>query len=144
MKGFTSNWLKELEQKNRGKHTATLADLPIKAKRTRKKAERSKLEENFLYVWTYGINGPDLVEEHRFAPDRKWRFDFAHLASKVAVEIEGLCRGHSRHTTHGGYRNDCAKYNRATALGWRVFRITGEMITVAQLEEIKSTIGGVK
>lgn len=144
MKGFTSNWLKEIEQKHRGKHKATLADIPKKPKRVRKKAERSKLEESFLYVWTYGIDGPALVEEYRFCPDRKWRFDFAHVGSKVAVEIEGGVWSGGRHTRGGGYIADCAKYNRANALGWRVFRLTGDMITVPQLEEIKRSIGGVK
>jgi hypothetical protein len=57
--------------------------------------------------------------EHRFdTGGRRWRFDFAWPAVKLAVEIEG--RG--RHQSVVGYRADCEKYNAAVAQGWRVMR----------------------
>lgn len=58
------------------------------------------------------------AREYRFHPVRRWRFDFAWPAEKLAVEIEG--RG--RHQTFVGFRNDCEKYNAALQLGWRVLR----------------------
>ena len=64
------------------------------------------------------------VREYRFAPPRRWRFDFAWLKQRVAVEIEGgtwspRTRGH---TSGAGYQANLEKYNRATLLGWWVLR----------------------
>ena len=67
--------------------------------------------------------------EHYFHPERKWRFDFAFPAQKVAIEIEGLSRRMNRHTTFSGFRADCEKYNSAAILGWRVLRYSTEMVT---------------
>ena len=64
------------------------------------------------------LPGADLVREHRFHPERRWRFDMAFPAVKLAIEIEG--RG--RHQTVAGYAKDCEKYNAALILGWRVLR----------------------
>jgi very-short-patch-repair endonuclease len=66
--------------------------------------------------------------EYRFHPTRKWRFDYAFPAIKLAIEIEGLSRFTSRHTTFSGFREDCAKYNAATLLGWRILRYSTEMV----------------
>jgi very-short-patch-repair endonuclease len=66
--------------------------------------------------------------EYRFYPDRKWQFDFAIPPQKIAVEIEGLSRHTSRHTTFKGYRSDCEKYNAAAKMGWRVLRYSTEMV----------------
>lgn len=66
----------------------------------------------------------ELVTEHRFHPDRKWRFDWALPAVKVAVEYEGIHSAKSRHTTKKGYAGDVEKYNAATADGWRIIRAT--------------------
>jgi hypothetical protein len=64
-----------------------------------------------------------------FAAGRQWRFDFAFPANMLAVEIEGLSSGISRHATFKGYRGDCRKYAEAAILGWRVIRVTTEMVT---------------
>jgi very-short-patch-repair endonuclease len=74
---------------------------------------------------------PEPVREFRFAPPRRFRFDFAwpDSTNKVAVEIDGgtwMQRG--RHTTGSGYENDCEKLNLASLAGWRVFRFTGGMV----------------
>lgn len=68
----------------------------------------------------------EFVREHRFDPTRLWRFDFANIEDKVAVEIEGgvWLRGRGGHTSPSGFKKDCEKYNRAAVLGWRVLRYT--------------------
>lgn len=55
--------------------------------------------------------------------DRKWRFDFAWTAQRLAVEIEGgsYTGGHKR---GAAYESDCDKHNTAMDLGWRVYRFT--------------------
>ena len=83
----------------------------------------SELESNFmLQVRASGL--PEPVAEYRFAPPRRWRFDFAWPGVAVAVEIEGGVWSGGRHTTGAGFTADCEKYNRAVLLGWRVLRFT--------------------
>jgi very-short-patch-repair endonuclease len=66
--------------------------------------------------------GTDVEFEHRFHPVRKWRFDAAFPAEKVAVEIDGGTFVQGRHTRGVGFKNDCEKLNEAALLGWRIFR----------------------
>lgn len=88
---------------------------------------RSPLEE--LLVWQLRVAGiPDPVREHRFFADRRWRFDFAWPKQMLAVEVEGGVWSNGRHTRPAGFLADIEKYNRATLLGWRVLRVTGEEI----------------
>jgi very-short-patch-repair endonuclease len=104
----------------------------------KRKSKNSEAADLFAFqLRARSIN--DLVREHRFAQQamgRDWRFDFAHLRVKLAVEIEGLvvrriggqtvCMG--RHATIDGYREDCVKYNAAQALGWCVLRFEQSMV----------------
>ena len=70
----------------------------------------------------------DWVAEHKFHPERKWRFDFAAPKPMLAIEIEGgVFLDKSRHTTATGFIADCHKYNAATSLGWSVIRITPQI-----------------
>jgi len=66
----------------------------------------------------------EVVKEHKFHPERKWRFDFAVPAKMIAIEYEGLNSERSGHTTLSGYTKDTEKYNAAQALGWKVIRFT--------------------
>lgn len=73
---------------------------------------------------------PDLPApeyEYRFAPPRKWRFDFAFVKQKCAVEVNGgkWQTGGGRHNTAGDYE----KLQTAAALGWRVFPVLPEQLT---------------
>ena len=92
----------------------------------------SRLEDQFeLWLETNegeGIPAPET--EYRFHPPRRWRFDFAWPAQKVAVEIEGILYqdGGSRHQRGAGFVADCEKYEAALLLGWRVYRIPGPWI----------------
>jgi len=71
---------------------------------------------------------PEPKREHRFHPDRKWRFDFAWPGHRLALELEGGTWTKGRHTRAKGYQGDCQKYNAAAVAGWLVLRFTGEMI----------------
>ena len=105
----------------------------------KKQPKRSVLEVRFAYFWGI-LDGPKLVEELAFHPKRKWRFDFAHPATKTAIEIEGGVWGQSRHTKPVGYIKDCEKYNAAAAAGWTVFRLTGYHINEEHITPIKEFI----
>lgn len=81
-----------------------------------------------LLLQIRGIGLPWPVEEFRFHPKRKWRFDLAWPDRKLAVEIEGGTWARGRHTRGKGFRGDCEKYNEALFLGWRVLRVTTGMV----------------
>jgi very-short-patch-repair endonuclease len=71
---------------------------------------------------------PEPVREYRFDAIRRWKFDFAWPAQKVAVECEGGIWTSGRHTRGAGFEVDCEKYNAATLQGWRVVRFTSGMV----------------
>lgn len=86
---------------------------------------------------------PPPVQEHTFAPPRRWRFDLAWPALMVAVEVDGGTWTQGRHTRGSGYELDCEKLNRAAALGWRVLRYTTSMVRDGRaIAEITSVVGG--
>lgn len=68
----------------------------------------------------------NFIEEYKFHATRKWRFDFAIVEKKIAIEYEGIFSAKSRHTTVTGFMGDAEKYNAATKLGWRVLRYTAK------------------
>ena len=100
----------------------------------------SKPELHFTTLWEQLFPDVDLHAEHRFDSTRRWRFDFAHLPSQTAIEIEGgIWRG-GRHTTGAGFTRDCEKYFSANVQGWMVIRLTPDMITVNTLTSIAKLI----
>ena len=66
--------------------------------------------------------------EHEFHPERKWRFDFAASVAMVALEVEGGAWSHGRHTRGLGFISDMRKYNAAVGMGWRLIRVTPQMM----------------
>ncbi len=73
-----------------------------------------------------GIAG--FVQEYKFHPMRRWRFDFADPERMIAFEIEGGAWVNGRHTRGGGFIGDCEKYNEAALLGWTVYRFPTEWV----------------
>lgn len=65
---------------------------------------------------------PTPEAEWRFAYPRRWRFDFAWVAWKVALEIDGGVWVKGRHTRGSGFVKDMEKFNEAAARGWRIVR----------------------
>ena len=95
----------------------------------------SSLERKFILYWR-GLNGPLLESEHRFDLVRKWRFDFAHVPTKVAIELEGGMWIGGSHGRGRRYQADCEKYNAAVFAGWSVIRIGTDQVTTPLLERI--------
>ena len=88
---------------------------------------RSELEWRLLNrIEHAGLPMP--TPEHRFAPPRRWRFDFAWVEQWVAVEVEGGTWTSGRHVRGAGYDNDCEKYDEAVLMGWRILRFTAHHI----------------
>jgi very-short-patch-repair endonuclease len=94
---------------------------------------KSDLERAFLF-YVDALELPKPVREWRFHPDRRWRFDFAWVKRKVAVECEGgiwmqTKSGRSKGHAHPArFENDCKKYSTAAAMGWKVLRVTAGML----------------
>ena len=87
----------------------------------------SDLEETLLFqMRAVGLPMPE--REYRFAPPRRWRFDFAWPERMVACEVEGGTWARGRHVQAAGYEADCEKYNEAVLCGWQVIRFTGSMV----------------
>lgn len=66
--------------------------------------------------------GLKVEKEYRFHPKRKWRFDYAIVDKKIAIEVEGGVWVSGRHISPQGFIKDMEKYNTATSMGWRVLR----------------------
>ena len=92
---------------------------------------KSRLERSFE-VWLSKTDLPSPVREYQFAPGRRWRFDFAWLEQRVAVEIDGLLKTGGRHQTYDGFIKDCEKKEAALRLGWKVYAVPGPWIAKGQ------------
>lgn len=73
-----------------------------------------------MNIWT--IVGLHPTAEYKFHPTRRWRFDWAFIEDKIAVEQEGAIWIQGRHTRGSGFVKDLEKYNEAARLGWRIFK----------------------
>lgn len=109
-----------------------LLDKPLENRNKRigksnKRVEKPSKEKTWIatQLWAWSKEkGIDLTDEHVFAKGRKFRFDWAFLDLKIAIEYEGLFSEKSGHTTVTGYTENTDKYNLAQLLGWVVIRVT--------------------
>jgi len=67
---------------------------------------------------------PCPVCEYRFNPVRKFRFDYAWVEQKVALESDGGAWTQGRHTRGAGFISDQNKRNMAVIMGWKVLHCT--------------------
>ncbi len=101
----------------------------------------SHLEQQFADLWLNLYPHIDLHSEYRFSPPRRYRWDFCHLESKVAIEIQGgVWMGKSGHSGGTGLVKDYEKLCLAAASGWRVFLLAESMITDEYLGSISYAI----
>lgn len=101
----------------------------------------SRLESRFLLLWRMA-QGPPLEREVKFHASRRWRADFAHLASRTLIEIEGgiFLPGGGRHSRGAGYAKDAEKYLEAVLAGWTVIRLTERQLGIGFIERIASLV----
>lgn len=98
------------------------------------KSSLSSLEQLWIETWFDHCPPRGIVLRHnfKFHPQRRWRLDWVHLPSLVAIELDGVGayygnRKVSRwggHQTPKGIALDNEKRNAALDLGWIVYRFT--------------------
>lgn len=85
--------------------------------------------------------GVEVVKEYKFHTTRRWRFDYAIVDHKIAIEVEGGVWTSGRHTRSKGFLKDMEKYNTATSMGWRLLRTTpDELMSCEFFDMISKTI----
>lgn len=67
---------------------------------------------------------PIPVREYQGIPGRKFRYDLAWPAKKLALEVQGGVFSGGRHTRGIGYTADCEKLNLTVLNGWRMLWVT--------------------
>lgn len=88
-----------------------------------------------------GLPAPRL--EVRFHPNRKWRFDFAWLGSRVALEVQGGIFSGGRHVRGAALVKEYEKLNAAAVAGWRVlFCQPGDLQRVEFMATIRAALAG--
>lgn len=113
---------------------------PRSAKPRARFSTGSKHQQKFRLYWSAVAAHLPLAEEHAFHPSRRWRFDFAHVPSRTAIELHGAIWAGGRHTRGGGMQADCEKALAAACAGWVVVALVPPMITVPTLEQIAALV----
>lgn len=98
--------------------------------------KKSELMKSVFPLWCEqnGFSKPTL--EHRFAPPRKFLFDYAWLDRKIAVECEGGIFTGQAHGSVSGILRDIEKYNLASANGWTVLRQIPDKLCSSEMLEL--------
>ena len=94
---------------------------------------KSGLEQTFIWL-IKDSKLPMPISEYKFCPNRRWRFDFAWINEKIAVEIEGGIWIQGRHNRGTGFLKDLEKYNNAVLNGWKILRYANNNLTQAILD----------
>ena len=84
--------------------------------------------EDLLALHIRAMELPAPEREYKFHKTRRWRWDFAWVGRKLAVEVNGGTWVKSGHTSGGGIARDYEKVNAGQLCGWRVLQFTKGMI----------------
>jgi very-short-patch-repair endonuclease len=105
-------------------------------KKQKKAGKNTKLEDKFYRYWKL-LGGPDLQREYSAIPNRQFRFDFAHPAAGVLIEINGgtWMAGRGGHSSGAGLNRDAEKSRLAIYEGWAVLSFTSDQIKVKEISE---------
>lgn len=82
------------------------------------------LNLEFSKLWELFGNGQRLEAEFPMLPDRHFRADFAHVATKTAVELVGGV--HQAHRDK--WERDLERGNALALAGWRVVQISAAVL----------------
>lgn len=108
-----------------------------------RKPNKATLQHDYFTALVKSDLKLDIVKEHKFLPNRRFRFDYAILEYKIAVEVEGgiWLKGGGAHSRPANILRDMEKYTLASVDGWVVIRRTPQqLITNETLLLIKKAI----
>ena len=70
--------------------------------------------------------------EYRFHPSRRWRFDFAWVDRRVALEVDGGIWIKGRHNQGAALKKTWERDNAAAGMGWRILRCEPKDLLMAE------------
>ena len=79
---------------------------------------------------------PKPTPEYRFAPPRRWRFDWSWPDRRVALEVQGGLFVQGRHSRGAALLKEHEKLNTAAVLGWRILYCTPKQIQTGEALDI--------
>lgn len=86
---------------------------------------------------------PPFECEYRFDEERRFRFDFAIVEHRLAVEIDGAIWARGAHSSPMGILRDMEKLNLAVMRGWWVLRFTPAQVKSGEaIETVKKWLEG--
>ena len=100
----------------------------------------SNLEQLFEVQWESLYPDFELWAEQKLIPNRRFRFDFVHYPSKVAIEINGGNWAGGRHTRAGALNKEYEKILLAALEGYLVLFLSQDQITDDYLEIISQIL----
>lgn len=103
-------------------------------------AIKSKLEIEFEELWLKLYPDIDLVNEFKAIPKRRFKSDYAHIKSKVLIEINGGTWVKNGHSSGKGIERDYIKNNLCLYNGYITFQLSKQMIDEEWLKLIAETI----
>lgn len=80
-----------------------------------------------LLQWIEELRLPFPQKEYQPGITRKFRFDYAWLDVKIAVELNGATWTKGAHSTGRGIQRDYVKLNYCQILGWLVIQFDSSM-----------------
>ena len=94
-----------------------------------------KYDQNIVVKW-FEQHGLIAVPEYRFDAVRRWRFDFAFVDSKVALEVQGGLFTGGRHSRGPALLKEHEKLNAAACDGWRVLFTIPQNVCMGETVEM--------
>lgn len=103
-----------------------------------------KYQPAIVAKW-FDEHGLAATPEYRFDSFRKWRFDFAFLDGKVALEVQGGLFTGGRHTRGAALLKEQEKLNAAAVQGWRIlYCVPQELCMQETVDMIRAALRGRK
>lgn len=113
----------ELQKSVRGQIVRQPRRRKSEAEKALARAEATKARDRFFAALRYaGVPLPEY--EVRFHPTRRWRFDYAWVDQRCALEVNGGLYVIGHHSRGASVEDDYEKLNHAAARGWRVLQVT--------------------
>lgn len=102
--------------------------MPVVTAVKRQKLPKVNRYEATVRACCKAVGLPEPTPEHRFHAARKWRFDFAFPAHRVAVEVQGGLFSGGAHVRGAALIRDHEKRNTAAMYGWRILYTTPSQV----------------